>query len=728
MSQMTKPRTFEQEVPLIKSKNPKLVILQVFVLLFSSLTVVFYINSIPSYFETLRNECVLHTCSPLAPAPPTTLEALSTYNLTPETYSFWFVILECVLALCFYTAALIIFFKCKREFMGLLAILALVAYGTTFSSLVYIGSEGNLFLEKIPEAVAALGRMALFLFFLLFPNGRLVPRWTYVPFIPFCIIQLISLLLPGTVLDLLNWSNSARLIYYLMMIGITIFSQIYRYRKVSTSVEQQQTKWVVYGVMISFLGSIVISGFFVYPIFAESPVSFIYLSALLYVFVSVIPVTLSLAILRHRLWDIDPLVNRTILYGGLTLTIVLLYSVLVLYLSSLFKTQGNFIISLLSTSIVAVLFSPIKERLQQIINRLMKGRHDDPYAVLRELGSHLTKPMPPNEVLHVIAETIKGALRLPYVVISIGVNGEEKIAAVTGDTVYDKFSFPIIHGGEELGMLLVSSRSLEETFTAEDKKLLEVLLHQAGPIVQNVKMTLGMQLLANDLQESRERLVLAREEERLQMRRNLHDDLAPRLLSLSFNVAAAEQYISKSPSKALELLRELRNVIRSTVDEIRTMVHDLRPPTLDEFGLLGSIQSRIEEIKKSSVQAGASQQTKPLEVILNTPEKLPFLPAAVEVAAYRIITEALVNVVKHSKATHCNVKIKINAGRELQIEVIDNGIGIPSHIKPSRSGGIGLKSMRERSAELGGHCVIGIGETGGARVKALLPLFQEEEI
>lgn len=165
---------------------------------------------------------------------------------------------------------------------------------------------------------------------------------------------------------------------------------------------------------------------FVYPVFANNPVSYLYLSALLYAVVAIIPLTLVLAILRRRLWDIDPLVNRTILYGALSLAIILLYAGIVLYLGSIFKTKDNFMISLFSTGVVAVLFSPLKERLQRLLNRLMKGRHDDPYSVLRELGDHLVQPLSPEEALQEVARTIKSALRLPFVGIFIRVNDEEK--------------------------------------------------------------------------------------------------------------------------------------------------------------------------------------------------------------------------------------------------------------------------------------------------------------
>lgn len=691
------------------------------VLLFCLFSILFFFQSINSYYDVLRTESVLSPCNSLAPAPPTTIEELEKYHLTPDSYALAFVLIECIFASLFYIAAFIIFMKSKQETMGLLCMLALVTYGATYTSLVYMGNEGNGMFEQIPEVIGAVGRMALFLFFLMFPNGRLVQRWTIYVYIPFCIIQLISLIFPQTAVDLINWPSEVRLGYYLLMIGITLYAQIIQFRKKSSTIQRQQTKWVVYGFALSFLGSIIISGFFVYPVFFTSPVSYLYLSSGLYLCVAIIPLTLSFAILRHRLWDIDPLVNRTIVYGTLSLSIILLYSFLVLYFSSLLKMDQNFIISFGATAIIAVFFAPLKNKLQLHVDRLMKGRHDDPYSVLKELGEHLIKPIAPETMLNVVIETIQKGLRIPYIGISVGVNGKETLAAELGRLKFDLCSFPIIHGGEELGTLILSSRSRGEVFTGEDNKLIDVLLRQTGPIVQNAKITLGMKLLAEDLQQSRERIVVAREEERMQIRRNLHDDLAPKLLALAFNVAAAEQYIEKNPKKAIEMLGSLRKVIRSTVDEIRTMVHGLRPPTLDEFGLLGSIQARLTEMRKTSEQISPSLSTNLMNVELDAPDSLPELPAAVEVAVYRIVTESLVNVVRHAKATKCKVRITVTNNNELHIEVIDNGIGLPSKLKPAENGGIGLTSIRERAMELGGTCDFELGPNGGTRVKAVIP-------
>jgi signal transduction histidine kinase len=366
------------------------------------------------------------------------------------------------------------------------------------------------------------------------------------------------------------------------------------------------------------------------------------------------------------------------------------------------------------------MFAPLKERLQRLINRLMKGRHDDPYAVLVELGNQLVQPLEPLDTLNAVARTIKEALLLPYAAISVGRNGQETLLASAGETAGEPVSFPVIHSGEQLGTLFVANRSPGEIFSPEDIQFLEVLLHQAGPIVHNVHMTLGMKLLAQDLQESRGKLVLAREEERRQIRRNLHDDLAPRLAALALNAAAAEKYVVKAPDTAIEMLSDLRKVIRSTIDDIRTLVHDLRPPTLDELGLAGAIRERIAELTKAARLESGHEGI--LQIRLLSPESLPSLPAAVEVAAYRIITESLVNVVRHAKATVCTIRLDLSVAGQLTVEITDNGTGLHSQAAPNGKGGIGLSSIRERAAELGGQCLIERLEQGGTCVKAVLPL------
>ncbi|WP_186445574.1 histidine kinase [Paenibacillus cremeus] len=704
-----------------------LVCLQLFAVLFSVSSAVIYCAGIPKYYQNLISTCIVNGCSNYAPAMP--LENARAIHLSLETYAVLFVCIDLIFTLVFYGAAMLIFWKGIREPMALLAGLAMVAFGTSFPSLVPVAFQGNTAMEWWFSGVATLGWIGLSLLFLLFPNGSFVPRWSVGVFIVILIVQVSSFINRGIIWNEMSGSAYLLAVWYIGSTLILVYSQIYRYLKVSSPAQRQQTKWVVYGLAVGLIGFIGMSILFNPAMNDGSALTYVYLNAFLNLSLLAIPLTLTMAVLKQRLWDIDPIVNRTLVYGALSLCVAAIYIFSVYYLSRLFETQNNLIISLAATAIVAVIFAPLREKLQRLVNRMLKGRHDDPYAVLLELGSQLVRPMAPEAMLEALASTMKESLRLPYAGIAIGVGGQDALVATSGEPLHEVLSFPIIHRGERLGTLYLSARSPGEAFSSEDNKFLDVLLHQAGPIVENVNMTLGMKLLAQDLQESRERLVLAREEERRQIRKNLHDDLAPRLAALALNVATAEKYVLKKPDIAIEMLGDLRTVIRATVGEIRTLVHDLRPPTLDELGLISAIGERISELNKPAQLLADEQGTIPIHIRLHEPPQLPELPAAVEVAAYRIVTESLVNVIKHSQATECIVKLQLSPLKQLIVEVTDNGTGFRSAYTPGLpgKGGIGLQSLKERAAELGGQCSIEPAEQGGTRVLAILPIELKEE-
>lgn len=704
-----------------KSNHWRLASLQLLVLTFCVITMGMYIGSIPRYYKALVAACIVQGCGNSVPA-----MSIPDQGLTVENYALLFVLIDCTFTFVFYATSAVMLRKGFREPMGLLAAAAMVSFGTSFPSLTMVASEGSLFAQNYFMLVSMLGWISLSLFFFLFPDGCFVPKWTRFVFLLIVAVDALQFMYRGRIWDAFDVPEYIQLLWYVGSTMILIYSQVYRFRKVSQPVQRQQTKWVVYGVSIGFVGFVCMSILFDPGLNDGSATTYVYLNAILNLSLTAIPITLMMAILRKRLWNIDPLVNRTLVYAALSVCVVLLYTLAVLYLSQLFQTKDHFIVPLLATAVVAVAFAPLKEWLQRQINRLMKGRHDDPYAVLLELGNHLIQPLAPEAMLDAVVRTVKEALRLPYTGISIGagVGGQEKMAASAGEPVNEMHSFSVIHRGEELGTLYIASRSPGEAFSPEDYKFLDVLLRQSGPIVENVNMTLGMKLLAKDLQESREKLVLAREEERRQIRKNLHDDLAPRLAALALNAATAQKYVEKEPATAIEMLADLRQVIRSTVNEIRTMVHDLRPPTLDELGLIGAIQERIHELSKPAQLLDKEQGTEPLRIGLHAPVPLPALPAAVEVAAYRIVIESVVNVIKHARATSCTVRLDIDSAHQLTVEITDNGISgsVMSAASASGIGGIGQQSIRERAAELGGQCTIERLEAGGTRVFAVLPL------
>jgi signal transduction histidine kinase len=301
----------------------------------------------------------------------------------------------------------------------------------------------------------------------------------------------------------------------------------------------------------------------------------------------------------------------------------------------------------------------------------------------------------------VIVETVAEALKLPYVAIELKADDKFIRAASAGEPVDKSLMLPLLYQSETLGQLVLGRRSSEVDFSVADQTLLGDLARQASAAAY------ASHLMA-DLQRSRERLVTAREEERRRLRRDLHDGLGPELATMAMQSEAARDLLTSDPVQANALLSDLTEQLQAATADIRRLIHELRPPALDDLGLLGALRNQIIQFERSGVQ-----------IVLDAPNTLPALPAATEVAAYRITVEALNNVVRHAEARGCRVEIASDAASgHLRIAISDDGRGMPN----GRQAGVGLASMRERAAELGGVCAIERAEAGGTRVHMLLPL------
>jgi signal transduction histidine kinase len=265
--------------------------------------------------------------------------------------------------------------------------------------------------------------------------------------------------------------------------------------------------------------------------------------------------------------------------------------------------------------------------------------------------------------------------------------------------VGDPIRLPLAYQGETIGQLILSPRAPGEVFSAADRQLLDDLARQAGVAAHEIGLTIA-------LQRSRERLVTAREEERRRLRRDLHDGLGSQLAALHLRAGTLRALIPPGLPAADAGVLELQSEIHAAIGDIRRLVYELRPPALDELGLDGALRSLAAQC---SSQNG-------LQVRVDAPEKVPPLPAAVEVAAYRIAQEALANVVRHAQAHTCRVQLRL--ADALCLEILDDGLGLPA----ARQAGVGLRSMRERAEELGGTCVVDSPTAGGAQVLVRLPL------
>jgi signal transduction histidine kinase len=520
---------------------------------------------------------------------------------------------------------------------------------------------------------------------------------------------------------------------------MALFSPVVRLRRASGDA-RQQLKWFLYAavpavaVLSAFLIEVMISNYTMNSMFAMmasfsmfekfdvisgfdvsatsifNATSYVPAFALL-----LLAVVACIAILRYKLYDIDHLINRTLVYGALSACVIGTYVLAVVALGAIFQARGNLAVSLVATAIVAVLFQPLRSRFQRAVNRLMYGDRDDPAAVTSRLGRRLEATLAPEAVLPTVVETIAQALKLPHAAILLKEGEGFRSAAAYGSPTAEPEALPLVYQREEIGRLVIAPRAPGEQFSAADRTLLEDLARQAEVAVHAVRLTA-------DLQSSRERLVSAREEERRRLRRDLHDGIGPTLTGLALQLNAARKLVKSKPDDAEESLARIEQRTEETIAEMRRLIYGLRPPALDDLGLIPSIYQQAQSQGMVDLSTGP-ETDESLEhrtlFSMNAPEKLPPLPAAVEVACYRIVQEALTNVTRHACARTCLVCLSVDQGSGvLEVEITDDGVGISG----DRVAGVGLSSMRERAEELGGTLTVEREPEGGTRVLARLPL------
>jgi signal transduction histidine kinase len=447
---------------------------------------------------------------------------------------------------------------------------------------------------------------------------------------------------------------------------------------------------------------VIIPGTFFPAFFQPGTLTYFVGETAISLFLLCIPLSIGIAILRFRLWDIDLVINRALVYGLLTACVLGMYVLVVGYLGALFRAGGNLFISLLATGLVAVFFQPLRERLQRGVNRLMYGERDEPYAVVTRLSQRLEGTLAPESVLPTIVETVAQALKLPYAAILLQQDDTFAVVASYGKPIDNPLVLSLTYQGETIGQLLLAARTPGDAFTAGDRRLLDELARHAGLAAHAVQLTA-------DLQRSRERLVTAREEERRRLRRDLHDGLGSVLTSVMFKLDASDELFDRDPVTARALLAEVRAQTQASIDDIRRLVYNLRPPILDEWGLVAALREHVAQYNFNTVQ-----------VSIDATSSFSPLPAAIEVAVYRVVLEALANVIKHAQATTCTIRLDL-MDDALTVEVQDDGVGRPAGCHS----GVGTAAMSERAEELGGLCVVEEAVPHGTRVFARFPVRKE---
>ncbi len=409
---------------------------------------------------------------------------------------------------------------------------------------------------------------------------------------------------------------------------------------------------------------------------------------------------IGLAVLRYRLYEIDVIVSRAVVYGLLSAAVAGVYLAAVAAAGGLSGVGRGLSVPVLATVLAAAVLLPVRGRLQRRVDRLFFGDRGAPYTAMARLGRQVEEATTAEPVLTSVVTVVAGSLRLPYAAVELRIGDSWVPGAAWGQAPPQVAAFPLTFQRETAGRLLVGQRTAGERLTKDDERLLANLARQVAPAAHAVA-------LRQALDASRAGQVAAREEERRRLRRDLHDGVGPTLAALALGLENACMMPAGCRPQE-ELLNSLKTEAQQAVTDIRRVVYGLRPPALDQLGLAGALREQVTRLERQA--AGV-----PIALHISGGD-LNGLPAAIEVAAYRIAAEAVTNVLRHACAHHCQVRIQ--HGQDLRLEICDDGAGMPDGWRA----GVGITAMRERAAELGGELEIEPASPRGTCITARLPL------
>jgi signal transduction histidine kinase len=411
----------------------------------------------------------------------------------------------------------------------------------------------------------------------------------------------------------------------------------------------------------------------------------------------VLPVVSLVAALRSIAWTVSRVLSRTIMWALLSLAVVILQG-LALGVAAVAGGQLGLAVAVAVTVVVAVGFQATQRRLRSLLDRLLYGVERDPAAALADLGQRLQHAVGHDDLLVDVAGAIASAFGSGVVVALATADGPVDVARVGRfDEHGHEYSWPLVHQGEHVGQLAVRAPN-DAPFRPADLAAIASLAPQAAVVAYTVRVT-------RQLRTSQETLTAAVEDERRRLQHDLHDGLGPALAGVALGLRAARNQLQNRNGDPDELLAVLTHELESCVEEVRRIVHGLRPAALDQLGLVAAIRAYADRCSTPS-----------LRVLVEVDGDLAGLGAAVEVAAYRVAVEAMTNVVRHADASTCLVTIRSDRGG-LQVEVVDDGVGVGASV----TAGVGIESMRERVVGVGGRLLVAVGDDGGTRVVADLP-------
>jgi signal transduction histidine kinase len=610
--------------------------------------------------------------------------------------------------------------------VGTAAVFNLQAYG------IYEALDRTAFEDVVHHTFQLVAAVSYIVALLLFPDGRLVPRWRgwaqaalYVP------------LLAAVATLAFRVGNTSRTVAVIMYFGLltpvaAVASQAYRYRRAREPVEQQQARLVFWALLPALL-----LGLFVLTRQVQSTAFEIYQGRSLEVIpvglfrifqpvFALIPVALFVGILRYRLWNIERVISRALLYGILAGFVTAVYVGVVAGLGSLVGSRGgNLWLSILATGVVAVAFQPVKQKVDHLANRLVYGRRATPYEVLSELAGRMSDTVATDEVLsrmaRVLAEGTGAARADIWLLVGyetrraatwpegapptpppplVPVAGLERASAKGGT-----WSVPVRHHGEQLGMLAVT-KPPGQWLTPTEEKLLEDVGSQAGLMLRNARLTAELVARLEELRASRQRVLATQDAARRRLERNLHDGAQQQLVALKVMLGLAERLAGNGQPVA-ELLGQIGEQLTEAVENLRDLARGIYPPLLAAEGLGPALLAQASRV--------------PFALTIDA-DGIGRYPQEIEAAVYFCCLEAFQNVSKHAGASSVTVTLRREEGG-LEFRVTDDGRGFD----PSTTlQGSGMQNMLDRIDALDGELVVRSGPGRGTTISGRIPCPEPE--
>jgi signal transduction histidine kinase len=600
--------------------------------------------------------------------------------------------------------------------------LGLQTFGTSYGLHALVASPGSLpagrALAWLSNWVWAIPIGMLSFLFLLFPTGRLRSR-RWLPVAWYVAVALVMATAVGVYFATRGWrhpfshaSPNGSFAFFLFIpvlaaVMLSVSALVVRFRG-SEGDERLQLKWFVTAAVLVAV-TLVVTG-------SSSSAILSVVQSLAFVFLWV---AISVAVLKYRLYEIDVVISKTVVYGVLAAFFTSVYVAVVVGIGTAVGSTHNPFLTVLAAAVIALAFNPVRTRATRFANRIAYGRRASPYEVLSQFSERMAGTFSVEDVLPQMAAILGEGTGARQSRVWLRVGREMRPAASWGEPggLDEPLPVPdgqlpdiagtskvvaVRHRDELLGALAVTKPANEPLSVAEGK-LVDDLAAQAGLVLRNVRLTEELRANLEELRASRQRLVAAQDQERRRIERNIHDGAQQQLVALAVKQRLAASLVRKDPEKTVQLLEAVLAETTDALENLRDLARGIYPPLLADQGLVSALTAQA---RKSPVPVSVEA------------DGIGRFPQDAEAAVYFCALEALQNVAKYAEATAATVHLFREAGH-LAFEVTDDGVGFDSNVK---SYGTGIQGMADRLAALGGELTVTSSPGQGTRVIGNVPV------